>query len=53
MIETIVPPTTPLIMPAISGAPCNNEIPKQSGIATKKTTRPALRSAPICLNIII
>jgi hypothetical protein len=40
----IMPPTMPDIKPLKKGAPEANEIPRQSGSATKKTTSPAGRS---------
>ena len=37
-IPTTTPPMIPAISPENSGAPLANAIPKQRGIATKKTT---------------
>ena len=42
--ETITPPMIPAINPAYSGAPDANEMPRQSGSATKKTVILALKS---------
>jgi hypothetical protein len=39
-----IPPITPAIMPANSGAPLARAIPRHSGSATKKTTRPDNKS---------
>ena len=44
---TIIPPTTPAIIPLISFTPLATAMPKQSGMAIKKTTIEAERSAPI------
>ena len=41
---TTIPPTIPAINPDIGGAPLAIAIPKQSGRATKKTTKLAFRS---------
>ena len=35
---TIMPPTTPAIMPEINGAPEPSAIPRHKGSATRKTT---------------
>jgi len=43
-IPTTMPPTIPAISPENSGAPDASAIPKQSGRATRKTIRPAIRS---------
>lgn len=40
MVPTTIPPTTPAIIPESGGAPEANAIPKHSGRATKKTTKP-------------
>ena len=39
-----IPPTIPAIRPDIGGAPLATAIPKQSGKATKKTTKLAFKS---------
>jgi hypothetical protein len=44
-IPTTIPPTIPAIIPENAGAPEANAMPKQSGKATRKTTKEALRSA--------
>ena len=41
---TTIPPTTPDIIPEKSGAPEAKAIPKHSGSATKKTTKPEEKS---------
>ena len=38
---TTIPPTIPAMIPENSGAPEASAMPKQSGTATRKTTRPA------------
>src|SRR5687768_2138314 len=41
---TRIPPTIPASTPANSGAPEANATPKHNGKATKKTTKPAVKS---------
>ncbi|GAA3966071.1 hypothetical protein GCM10022407_10550 [Hymenobacter antarcticus] len=47
---TRMPPTIPEITPASSGAPEASEMPRHSGKATRKTTKPAGASCPMVLN---
>ena len=48
---TTIPPTIPAMIPENSGAPDASAIPKHSGKATKKTTRPAGQSSFTYLNV--
>jgi hypothetical protein len=48
---TTVPPTIPEIIPENNGAPEAKAIPKQSGNATKNTTKPAGKSFFKYLNV--
>ena len=48
---TTVPPIIPEIIPENKGAPDASAIPKQSGSATKKTTKPAGKSFFKYLNV--
>ena len=41
----------PAIKPAMGSAPEANAMPRQSGNATKKTTKDAGASFPMCLNM--
>ena len=43
---TTIPPTIPVMMPAVGGMPDAIEMPMQSGSATRKTTTEASRSRP-------
>ena len=44
---TTMPPMIPEMTPEMMGAPEASAIPRQSGIATRNTTRPAMRSPAI------
>ena len=41
---TIIPPTTPEIIPENKGAPLAKAIPRHNGKATRKTTKPEAKS---------
>ena len=43
-LPTMIPPMIPLKIPENRGAPEAMEMPKQRGIATKKTTNAAVKS---------
>ena len=45
---TTIPPTTPAVIPLINGALDANAIPRQSGNATRKTTKEAVKSFGKC-----
>ena len=44
MAPTTMPPMVPAMMPAMAGTPEAWAMPRQRGMATRKTTRPATRS---------
>ena len=50
---TTIPPITPEIIPENKGAPLASAIPKHSGSATKKTTKPEAKSDLILEKIFV
>ena len=50
-MATTMPPTIPAMIPENNGAPDASAMPKHSGKATKKTTRPAGKSSFKYLNV--
>jgi len=52
MDPTTIPPKIPEMTPDIKGAPEAKAIPRHKGNATKKTTKPAIRSLVIYLKFI-
>ena len=46
MVPTMMPPTMPVMIPAVGGMPDASEMPMQRGRATRKTTMDARKSRP-------
>ena len=46
VVATTMPPTMPVTKPDMRGAPEAKAMPRQRGMATKKTTTPPIRSRP-------